>query len=66
MSEYYYSANELAKKFNVSKSTVIKWIHEKKLKAIKLGDIWRIPESAVQKFIVSNTDTDDKDEGESK
>jgi len=66
MDEHYFSANELAKKFNVSKSTVIKWIHEKKLKAIKLGDIWRIPESAVQKFIVTNTNGDDKDEGDSK
>ena len=47
----YYSPNDLAEKFNIKSDTVRKWINQGKLKAIKLGDIWRIPESALDKFI---------------
>lgn len=49
--EKYYSPNEIAEKFNLKSNTVRKWINQGRLKAIKLGDVWRIPESALQEFI---------------
>lgn len=47
----YYSPEDIAKHFNVKPDSVRKWIREGKLKAIKLGRIWRIPEVALQEFI---------------
>lgn len=49
--EKYYSPNDIAMKFSLKPNTVRKWINEGKLKAIKLGDVWRVPESALQAFI---------------
>ncbi|SPF51590.1 DNA binding domain protein, excisionase family [Candidatus Desulfosporosinus infrequens] len=52
--EKYYSPNDIAEKFNIKADTVRKWINQGKLKALKLGDIWRIPESSLDKFIKEN------------
>ncbi len=52
--EKYFSPNDIAQKYNIKADTVRKWIKQDKLKAIKLGDIWRIPESALEKFIEEN------------
>lgn len=49
--EKYYSPNDIAKKFNIKADTIRKWIKQGKLRAIKLGDIWRISETALQDFI---------------
>lgn len=47
----YYSPEDIAKQFNVKSDSVRKWIREGKLKAIKLGRVWRISESSLQEFI---------------
>jgi excisionase family DNA binding protein len=47
----YYSPEEIGEQFNVKPATVRKWIREGKLKAVKLGRLWRIPEEELQRFI---------------
>lgn len=47
----YYSPEDVAEQYNVNPATVRKWIREDKLKAIKMGALWRIPEEELQRFI---------------
>ncbi len=47
----YYTPEEISKTFNVKKATVYLWVREGKLKAIRLGNLIRISEEALQKFI---------------
>jgi len=51
MSEKYYSPEEIAERFNLKPGTVRSWINQGKLKAVKLGNLWRIPEEELQRFI---------------
>lgn len=55
MEEKYYTVTEIAKKYAVSNTAVTKWIREGKLKAVRLGNVWRIPESALKEFLKQNT-----------
>lgn len=52
--EKYYTPSEIAKIFNFSPEGIRKWIKQGKLKAIRLGSRWRIPESALQEFLKDN------------
>jgi len=54
MDEIFFTPNEVAKKFKVTRQAVNKWVREGKLKAVKLSSLWRIPESSLQEFIKSN------------
>ena len=47
----YYSPEEVGEQFNVKPATIRKWIREGKLKALKLGGLWRITEEELQRFI---------------
>lgn len=47
----YYTPQEIADRLKVNKMTVYKWIREGKLKAVKIGDLWRIAESELERFI---------------
>ena len=47
----YYSPEEVSEQFNVKQATVRKWLREGKLKALKLGGLWRISEDQLQEFI---------------
>ncbi|SFH40392.1 DNA binding domain-containing protein, excisionase family [Desulfotomaculum arcticum] len=49
--ENYYTPQEVSDKLKLNVRTLYKWIREGKLNAVKLGDVWRIPESALQEFI---------------
>ncbi|MEW6274946.1 MAG: helix-turn-helix domain-containing protein [Bacillota bacterium] len=49
--ERYYSPSEIAKKYNLKEGTVRKWLYKGDLKGIKLGGLWRIPESALEEFL---------------
>jgi len=51
MEEQYYSPEEIAKRFNLKPGTVRSWINQGKLKAVKLGNLWRISEEELQRFI---------------
>ncbi len=47
----YYSPEEIAEQFNLQAQTVRLWIRQGKLKAIKLGHLWRISEDQLQEFV---------------
>ncbi len=47
----YYTAEEIAEQYNLKPGTVRLWIRQGKLKAVKLGHLWRIPEEALQEFL---------------
>jgi len=47
----YYSPEEVGEQFNVKPATIRKWIRDGKLKALKLGRLWRITEEELNRFI---------------
>jgi len=49
----YYSPEEIGRQYNVKPVTVRKWIREGKLKALRLGGLWRISEEQLQEFITA-------------
>ncbi|NLA05637.1 MAG: helix-turn-helix domain-containing protein [Firmicutes bacterium] len=51
MQEKYYSPKDIAEKFNLNIRTVYAWIRQGRLRAIKLGDLWRIPQAALDEFM---------------
>ncbi|MGI6123561.1 MAG: helix-turn-helix domain-containing protein [Acetivibrionales bacterium] len=51
--ENYYTPKEVSEKLKLNIRTVYKWIREEKLKAVKLGDVWRIPESEIKRLLKS-------------
>lgn len=61
MEEKVYTPREIAEHFKVSIKVIQKWIREGKLKAIRLGNVWRVPESALQEFIKLNRPVEKKE-----
>jgi len=53
--ENYYTPKEVSEKLKLNIRTVYKWIREEKLKAVKLGDVWRIPESEIKRLLKSGS-----------
>jgi excisionase family DNA binding protein len=51
MSEQYYTVKEVAEHFKVSRQSVYDWISEGRLRAVKVGNRTRIPESALDEFV---------------
>lgn len=49
--ERYYTSPELAAHFNVSRQSIWKWIREGRIKAIRLGAVYRVAESEWLKFV---------------
>ena len=47
----YYSPEEIAKQFNLQAQTVRLWIRQGRLKAVKLGGLWRVSEEELERFI---------------
>jgi excisionase family DNA binding protein len=57
--EKFYRVGEIEKMLSVSKTTLKRWIKDKKIKAVKFGDDvqgnpWRISESALAEFKQKN------------
>lgn len=52
--EQHYSIKEAAKRLAVSETTVRKYIKLGKLRAHRIGRVWRISESAVAEFLETN------------
>jgi len=50
----YYSPEEIAELLNLHPATIRKWIRQGKLKAVKLGRVWRIMEEDLQEFLNQN------------
>jgi excisionase family DNA binding protein len=45
---------EVAKMLKVSDFAIRKWLKEKKLRGVKLGDLWRIRKQDLDEFINNN------------
>ena len=48
------SINQVAQKLNVNYLTVYRWIKENKLKALRVGKLWRIEETELENFLESS------------
>ncbi len=53
----FYKPSEVAELLNYNKVTIIRWIHAGKIKAIKIGRDYRIPEEEVQKLLSKKRET---------
>ena len=51
MNEPVFTVKEVAEHFKVSRQAIYDWITEGKLKAVKVGNRTRIPESAIEAFV---------------
>jgi len=49
--EKYFSPEQIADTLQVSRRTVYNWIQRGKLKAVKAGYVWRIPEGSLREFL---------------
>jgi len=47
----HYSTEEVSEQYNIKPATIRKWIREGKLRAVKLGHLWRIREDDLNEFI---------------
>lgn len=47
----YFTPEEVAEQLRVKRETVYTWLRKGKLKGMKFGDLWRIDEADLQKFI---------------
>ncbi|TDA65812.1 MAG: DNA-binding protein [Clostridia bacterium] len=54
--ENYYTPQEIADKLKLNVRTLYKWIREGRLHAIKLGDVWRIPETELRRLLGGEQD----------
>ncbi len=48
---------QVAEMFKVSSDTVLQWLKNKKLPGIKIGNVWRIEESRLNDFLISELDS---------
>lgn len=51
MDEEYFTVQEVAKRFRVSRQAVYDWIEAGRLRAVRVGERVRIPASALVEFI---------------
>ena len=49
--EKFYTPEEIADILKTTRKTVYTWIQSGKLKALKAGKMWRIPQSALDEFL---------------
>ena len=49
--ERYLTPSEVAEIFGMSRSGVIKWIREGKIKAVEINGRWRIPYSEIERLL---------------
>lgn len=48
--EQFYTTEYVAHLFSVATETVVQWINDRKLRAIKIDRRWRVPKSAIIEF----------------
>ncbi len=53
--ENYYTLNDLIELLGVTRITLRKYIKQKKLRAFKLGNEWRVTEESLKEFIEKNS-----------
>lgn len=49
--EKFYTPQEVAEILKVPRKTVYLWLQQGKLRGLKAGDLWRIPQSALDEFL---------------
>ncbi len=49
--EKFYSPKEVAEILGITQRTMQEWLRKRKIKGTKLGKLWRVKESELQKFI---------------
>jgi len=49
--ENYYTPKEISAKLKLNIRTIYKWIREGRINAVKLGDVWRISESELNRLL---------------
>ena len=49
-SDTMYTVTEVAKMFSVSRQTVLKWINNGKIKAVKVVKVYRIPKDEINRL----------------
>ena len=59
-SDTMYTVTEVAKKFSVSRQTVLKWINNGKIKAVKVVKVYRIPKEEIDRLIDKQRKEDEK------
>jgi len=52
--EEYFTVKEVSEKLKLNTMTIYKWIKQGKIRAIKLGDTWRISESELNRILNEN------------
>jgi excisionase family DNA binding protein len=53
--EQHYSPRTAAQRLDVPLKTLMFWLQTEKLRGVKVGKLWKIPESALQEFIEAST-----------
>jgi len=66
MKEDFYTVKELAKRYKVTPQTIIKNINEGKLRAVRVGGVWRIPSDAWDEFLQNSSKKKGRDLNEKK
>lgn len=55
-----YTLNEVADYLKVSRKTVLRYVKERKIKAFKFGNYYRVTKENLDKFMVENTLEEEK------
>jgi excisionase family DNA binding protein len=55
--EKLYEPSEIATEFNVSHSSVVRWLKKGDLHGFKIGSKWKVPETSLKMFIEKSTST---------
>lgn len=50
----YFTVKEVAEKLKLNIMTIYKWINQGKIKAVKLGDTWRISKTEINRILNEN------------
>ncbi|WP_257875834.1 helix-turn-helix domain-containing protein [Thermoanaerobacterium thermosaccharolyticum] len=50
----YFTVKEVSEKLKLNIMTIYKWINQGKIKAVKLGDTWRISETEINRILNEN------------
>jgi excisionase family DNA binding protein len=51
----YWTPEEIAERLKLNVRTVVRWITSKRLKAIRVGKQWRVPDSEIRAFVEQST-----------
>lgn len=54
MAEQYLTTREAAAIFRVTPVTIISWIRQKRIRAVRVGATWRIPEREIKRLLVED------------